>query len=179
MCWKTNQLGQECILPFALLGFRAISLIFVICHYNLISLAQTVQCRELPAPAWPTVLTKATSASALLQLGASSLLPACASPTIRNLPTCHPHTTWGLSRKAHSQNLGSIQVEVRTNVTDPCSIPRTRTPWTPSASGEMAQNLVSFQSTPRGKRASISMQSVFVLHVLYFIFYESMPTFSH
>lgn len=51
------------------------------------------------SPSLASCSTKATSASAFLQLGASTLLPACGSPTIRNLPTCRPHIMWDQSRK--------------------------------------------------------------------------------
>lgn len=44
--------------------------------------------------------------------------------------------------------------------------------------GEIAQNLFSFQSSPGGKKDQ-SLCKCICMHVPYFIFYKPMPTFSH
>lgn len=82
---------------------------------------------------------------------------------------------WGGSRKVLSQNLGSIQFEAKTNVTDLYSIPRTKVSSL-ALTGEIAQNLFSFHSLPREKKISL-YASVFVLCAPYLIF--QMPNFSH
>lgn len=203
-----------------------------------------MQCRELPAPAWTTVLTKATSGSAFLQFckallsfryslqgttlkcsknGESttrlcfpSTFPLAPSPrSMANPGELRPLRMLEKGRKealAHRME-GETEIQERVSLCPPMAHLRSEICryavhtehvaeaeelppkiWAASKlrqgqmsltftsfqeqkslgslplTGEMAQNLFSFQSPPRGKKASISMQVYLfcVFLILYF-----------
>lgn len=66
---------------------------------------------------------------------------------------------------ARSQNLGSLQVEARTSVSDLCSIPRTEIPRLPSSHWRNSSKPVLFPISTQGKKKNNLSASVFFPHV--------------
>lgn len=64
---------------------------------------------------------------------------------------------------ARSQNLGSLQVEARTSVSDLCSIPRTEIPRLPSSHWRNSSKPVLFPISTQGKKKITSLQVYFFL----------------